>query len=196
MTPEELAAVVADYAHRSDLTSQIEDQFIEYTRLRIGRDLRAMENELSVEIEPLENPADLPSDFSSMRQVEFFQERGPVTLKSAGWHFIDRIDSRTGLGGKPRWYATRGSQIEFRPFVEGTYRLTYFAIPELVAGVSSDSIAAFPTIWIQGALIELHTWTQDMEQRKASLDTYLSEVKLANQNAERGRYDAPAVKGV
>ena len=196
MTPEALAAVVADYGHRSDLLSQIENQFIEFTRLRIGRDLKVMENETAIEVDVTDNPHTLPVDFSSMRQVEFFNTRGPVTLKSAGWHFIDRIDSRTGLGGQPRWYATRGRTIEFRPFLAGTFRLTYFATPTLEPETDNELIAAYPTIWLQGALIELHTWTQDMEQRKAALDTYLSEVKLANQNAERGRYDAPAVKGV
>ena len=196
MTPEELAAVVADYGHRSDLLPQIENQFIEFTRLRIGRDLKVMENETELEVDVTDNPHTLPADLSSMRQVEYFNERGPVTLKSAGWHFIDRIDSRTGLGGQPRWYATRGSRIEFRPFLAGTFRFTYFAIPTLEPETDSDLIAAYPTIWLQGALIELHTWTQDMDQRKAALDTYLSEVSLANRNAERARYDAPAVKGV
>ena len=195
-TPTELGDIVADYAHRTDLLSRINDRFIPYAALRIGRDLRSVEQETELEVDPVDNPSALPADWSSPRLIEFLESRGPVTLKSATWHWINRIDSRTGLGGSPRWYAIRNQSIDFRPFKTGTYRLTYYAKPTLIAGDDNELIDAHTTIWINATLIEVHTWTQDSEQRQIALDMYQGEIVVANRQAEWARVEAPAVKGV
>ena len=196
MTPEELGDVVADYAHRTDLTTRINDRFIPYAANRIGRDLRSAEQETELEFDPAANPSALPADWASPRVIEFLEERGPRTLKSETWHFINRIDGRTGTGGSPVYYAIRDQKVEFRPFKSGTYRLSYFARPVLELGVDNPLIDAHPTIWIQGTLIEVYTWTQDMDLRKQALETYLSEVVIVNRQAEWSRTEAPAMRSV
>ena len=63
-----LKTAIADYAHRDDLTTQL-DGFVDRTSLKLGRDARLFENETSqaLSVTAVENT--LPSDFLSVVDI-------------------------------------------------------------------------------------------------------------------------------
>ena len=194
MTPEELGEVVADYAHRADLLERINTRFVPYAAQRIGRDLRSEEQEKKTTFDVQVNPFPLPADWSTPRLIQYLEDRGPRTLLSSTGHFTYRVDSRTGLGGAPVYYEIRSRAIEFSPFQSGDYTLSYYAKVALEANTNNELIDAFTPLWINAAMVELHTWTQDMALRKVALDMYTGEKDVINRNAEWARREAPAVQ--
>ena len=189
----ELADLVADYAHRPNLVQRIKDTFIPLTSNRLGRDLESRHNEALLDFSDPPNPIPLPDDFGKVRSVWYLRGTSTRALEARD---DTAITFAPTSGSDPLYYMIRNGAIEARPFRSGSYTLSYFSIPQLDAdNPTNDVLANFPQLYIYGALIEVHTWTQDIEQRNLALSTYADEIKLINRAENRQRFNAPAAVG-
>lgn len=193
MTRDELAAQVADYLHRTDLTAQILG-FIDFATRRIGRTLRTPENQV-IENLALSNPHTLPATFREMRRVWSDQSRGPIALQSLGLHAFTRISKQ----GTPGYYTISKDQLEITPFASGTFTLDYFVEPdELDTGPSTNAVLdAYPYLYLYASLIEASVFVQDEARAGALIGVYNTEIDQLNRQARKARAgDTPAMVGV
>lgn len=194
MTKDELADLVVFYAHRPDLKQATLDTFIPLAETRIGRELKSLENETDVLLQPTENLIDLPTvpEYGSIKSIEYLGARGPNTLTSLDAHSINQWAQ---TGGNPARYIIRSRKIEVRPFIAGDYRLYYYFKPTLPLNSSeNDVLDAWPNVYLHGALVELNIYAQDQEQRDLQIDAFDFEVARINKKAEQGRGDKPAMR--
>lgn len=191
---DELTELVADYAHRPELLERVQNVFVPFASIRIGRDLKARANETSADLSGAAgNPIELPENFGSIRSVWYNGNRGPHSLVSRDDNTINSYPIQGG--SRPRAYMIRNKELHVRPFVAGSFSINYFRIPELTASAPvNDVLEQFPMLYLYAALVELHVWTLDAEQRSIALATYGDEVKLINRNEGRAR--ASAASGV
>lgn len=191
-TKAELADLVADYAHRTDLLDRIKDVFIDLAGERIGRELKSGENETILDLTPTSSPIAVPDDYGAIRSLVFQQARGPVTLTSLGLH---SINNWAKTGGTPARYAISARQIEVRPFIAGDFTLTYYARPALPLDTSeNDVLDTWLSMYRFATLIELNIWAQDSEQLEIALTGFTLEVADINKDADRARGEKPAMR--
>ena len=178
----ELKTLVAGYLHRTDLTANIPD-FIELARGRINRDLRVREMLTLATTTPVANPFDVESDFLEMRDIYHSSNGQRLTLSLVGRRQLNLYRSTSLSQTVPRFYSIDGTQIETAPGGIGVeFTELYYASQ---AAFTSDSderttLTTYPSIWLYGALIEAHTFTQDMDLVEHATSNYTSEVKVAN----------------
>ena len=191
----ELTALVVDYAHRPELLERCQNIFVPFANLRLGRDLRSMDNEAVASLDGsiLGDPMALPDDFGSIRSLWFDGQNGPHRLRSRDEVAITRTPKN---GNIPRFYMIRDNAITTRPFSQGLYTLSYHTVPVLDAtNDTNDVLTNYPYLYLYAALLELQVFVQDSEQRQGAVDTYNSEVKLVNRQVSRARADSPAGVG-
>ena len=191
----ELTALVVDYAHRPELLERCESIFVPFASLRLGRDLRSMENETVVTLDGsiLGDPMALPDDFGSIRSLWFDGQNGPHRLRSRDEVAITLTPKS---GNIPRFYNIRNQAITARPFSEGLYTLSYHTVPALDATNDVNGVLTqYPYLYLYAGLVELQTFTQDDEQRARAVQTYTEEIRVVNRQVARARADSPAGVG-
>lgn len=178
-TYTELQADIASYLHRTDLTTPIVE-FIEKARLRIGRDLRALELETTATLtSPTADVFALPTDFMEARKVH----SGGVSLRAVNF---DEISYWTAADS-PYVYCIYGRNI----WVPGatTVDLVYFKVDATLTSGSTEhaSMAAWPQIWLFASLAEAALYIRDWDLMDRMTALYQQEVQAANQRAELAR---------
>jgi hypothetical protein len=181
-----LQADVASYLHRSDLTTPIQG-FIEKTRLRIGRDLRSLEQEaVSTLTSPTADVFALPTDFQEATKVH----SAGVPLRPVNFSEITYWTA----ADSPYVYCIYGRNI----WVPGatTISLGYFKVEATLSSGSTEhpTMAAHPQIWLYASLAEAGLYTRDWDLMDRMTMAYREEVRLVNQRAEWARTGpAPSV---
>lgn len=195
MTRDELAAQVASYMHRDDLTQEIPG-FIELATDRIGRDLRSRENQAILDpFEPAQALDELPEDFRAMRELTFVVGNRRCKVSSAAAGTIAAVSIS---GSRPIFYRILGKSIEIQPYQALEYRLVYFNAPAaLETGDSTNAVLDnYPAIYLYASLIEAFFFTQDAGGRDLSLATYSGEVEIENaRSAKSDGGDTPTMRG-
>lgn len=194
----ELRDLVADYAHRPNDTAmlaRIENYFIPFANVRLGRDLRSFANEVAAELDSSTgDPMPLPPDFAAIRGVRFNGPGGTYVLRSAPADVTQTIPL---TGNPPVYYSIEGLALTARPFVAGTYPIVYWAEPVLSASNPENAVLTqWPNLYLYACLIELYVWTRNESGRVQAVATYVDEVAAINKAAKRGRAAAPAGIGV
>lgn len=192
----ELVAAVLSYAHRPELADEVADLFIPLANARLGRELRDATNTIVLPIDPPppENPIELPEDVAEIFSVQFLQARGPITLMSAAAHGINQLGT---VGQPPAIYQLIDGALDVRPFITGSYVVTYYSRPVLTAEDDQNAtLSTHPSLYLNGALLELHLWAQDMELAQTMGGLFGREIEAVNKSYQRSRFDAPAMRGV
>ncbi len=203
MNKGEIVATVAAYSQRQDLLDDIGGRFMQLAEARIGRDLETQENEKDYTATPSVNPFQLPSDFGKLISVEYLEDRGPRTLSSLDRFSINRVSQ---TGGAPRFYNMRAPEfgvtpelvrLDVRPFVAGTFRVTYYFRPNLYLqsdGAENRVSQRYPNVYLYATLMEVHSFERDLEQLRKATEAYLADVAQANKDARRAQSDKPAMR--
>lgn len=165
-TYTELKAAVANWLHRSDLTSQIAD-FITLAESRLNRNLqiRLMETEASLTCVVGSRYIALPSDFNTPICVwlESFQPRWKLTPT-----LPDQI-SVAPASGYPEFWCIDGSNLAFDKTAAGTYPITfrYFKWLTLSDSAPTNSLLTeYPDLYLFATLLEAAPYLRD-DQRTA-----------------------------
>ena len=92
----------------------------------------------------------------------------------------------------------KAGSIDIRPFQQRDYDAYYWSIPYLSTDSSTSPVLdAHPYLFLNAALIEAHTWSQDAALREQALTTFISEVEDINRQAAKARAgDAPAMRSI
>lgn len=193
MNRTDLVAQVEAYAKRSDLTDEILEFFLPAAESRIGRDLKAFENETEIAIAVTTNPFPVPDDYGQVRALEVEAERGPRTLVSVDLQTINRGDKK---GSPPDVYAIAGGQVHMRPFDEtADVTMFYWNRPTLPdEGSENDVLTRWPTVYLYGVLVELHIFERDDERAAGARELYETEVTRINRDAGRASGAKPAMR--
>lgn len=158
----DLKTSIANYMHRSDLTSVLGD-FITLAEKRIVNDLidagghSALEDSTSLPVTSHE--ATLPSDLVGIRSI-VTEESSPRTIAIVT---LDVLKTSYATAGTGRAGTVRGSKLTLSPDAS-THNVTlyYFKAPTAMSG-ASDTNSLFPLMsgaYLYGSLIEASIYTK------------------------------------
>lgn len=165
-----LKAAVADYAARSDLTSQIADCVtLAETMFNHGDDqlgfppLRVREMEASDTQTPISGTITLATDFLEMRRVSV-QSDPKRKLEYATPEWLDEAYPSSD-DGDASFYTIVGSSLVTRPFAASDIEYLYYQkIPALSdSNATNWLLAKSPNAYLFASLYNLHIFTQQPE---------------------------------
>jgi hypothetical protein len=172
---------VRDYLHRTDLATQI-PFFIEKARVRIGRDLRSLEQELTGTLtSPVDDVFALPVLCQEVRRVE--NEDG-TPLRSVSPHELSYWASY----GSPAVYCVRGREITIPSATSVTIWYITQEATLVLDATEHPTMAAHPQVWLLASLMEAGYFLQDWELVDRTRDQYVAEVTEINKRADRLRH--------
>ena len=188
-TFSDLKTAVADWAHRSDLTTRIPD-FISITEKRIKSlaDVRGYEIESSLTCTPGSAFIALPSNFKSpialwiadINPREELQQLLPQTLPY------------NDTPNRPMYWAIDGANIKFQCPANSAYPMTirYEAMFELSDSNPTNFILTnYQDVYLFGALAELAAYTQNDQQAQKWEAKFQDSIRLmTNQEASNNAH--------
>jgi hypothetical protein len=143
---------IASYLDRDDLTDNI-DTFIDLAEADHKRVVRIREMIKRDSLTVNARYVDLPSDF--LEPLSFRLLTSPLTiLNELNFHEMNRVRSESN--GKPEYFVTHGSEIEFNKSPDQSYsgEITYYySLTPLSSGNTTNAILErAPDLYLYGAL--------------------------------------------
>lgn len=187
-TYSELQTAIAQWLHRTDLTSVIPD-FIELTEEKLNRYLRTKDNELALSPTAIvNNRVTIPATAVAIKSLWLDGYEGsPLTAQT-----LETVIAN-GTQGLAAMYAWQGTELVFdgTGTVEG---VLYQEIPALtISNTSNWVLASAPSLYLFGALFEANLYVKSMDEAmmwKSRFDQVLAEVNSAS---AQGLYSGPLV---
>ena len=170
-----LKASIANWLNRSDLTTEIQDDFIKLTEADLNSKLRVRSMIAQVNITVNAETAALPTDFLQIRNFYILSGQTKTPLVYTTPSSMDTT-SGTSTTGKPTTFTILGDTLRFSPKPDATYTavMNYFKkFPALSSTVSTNFILEnHPAIYLYGSLFhaanflgginpqQIQTWQQ------------------------------------
>ena len=170
-----LKASIANWLNRSDLTAEIQDDFIKLTEADLNSKLRVRSMIAQVNITVNAETVDLPTDFLQIRNFYILSGQTKTPLVYTTPSSMDTT-SGTSTTGKPTTFTILGDTLRFSPKPDTTYTavMNYFKkFPALSSTVSTNFILQnHPAIYLYGSLFhaanflgginpqQIQTWQQ------------------------------------
>lgn len=182
----DLQTTVANYLHRSDLTSLIPD-FITLAEAKLNRELRlrAQENTATASVAA---SISLPTGFLEMRGIS-------VGSGNSTWNLtyspVSNINSETGT---PSAYSIKGELLYFLPYSTAyNYTLDYYkAFDALSAGVNW-LITNAPDVYLYATLLEAAPYIKDDARLTTWANLLIDSVSRLKEADRRDRYGSNLV---
>ena len=190
-----LKTSIANWLNRTDLTTEISEDFIVLaekdfnSKLRIGR---MIESNASFTIDS--ETETLPTGFLQARS--FVIPTNPKTALQFMTPFHQAETQGSSETGKPRAYSIEGTNFRFSPTPDATYTATlvfYKAFDALSVSVATNHILTnHPDVYLYGALYFASTFIRGMDpqtvgQFKSQYESALQQVEMAD---EKDKYNA------
>ena len=154
-TYTELKASLANWLNRSDLTTEIGDDFIKLAEADFNSKLRVRSMIDQVSITVNAETAALPTDFLQIRDFYILAGQTKTPLVYATPASMDAT-SGTSTSGRPSSFTILGDTVRFSPKPDATYTavMNYFKkFPALTSSVSTNYIlGSHPAIYLYGSL--------------------------------------------
>ena len=170
-----LKASIANWLNRSDLTTEIQDDFIKLTEADLNSKLRVRSMIAQVNITVNAETAALPTDFLQIRNFYILSGQTKTPLVYTTPSSMDTT-SGTSTTGKPTTFTILGDTLRFSPKPDATYTavMNYFKkFPALSSTVATNFILEnHPAIYLYGSLFhaanflgginpqQIQTWQQ------------------------------------
>ena len=154
-TYTELKASLANWLNRSDLTTEIGDDFIKLAEADFNSKLRvrAMIDQVSITVEG--ETVALPTDFLQIRDFYILAGQTKTPLVYSTPATMDAT-SGTSTTGRPSTFTILGDTIRFSPKPDASYtaKMNYFKkFPALSSSVATNYILkSHPAIYLYGSL--------------------------------------------
>ena len=154
-TYTELKASLANWLNRSDLTTEIGDDFIKLAEADFNSKLRVrtMIDQVSITVDA--ETVALPTDFLQIRDFYILAGQTKTPLVYATPASMDAT-SGTSTSGRPSSFTILGDTVRFSPKPDATYTavMNYFKkFPALTSSVSTNYIlGSHPAIYLYGSL--------------------------------------------
>ncbi len=161
MNYTDLKSAISDWAHRSDVATQV-DTFIDLAEAEFNNRLRTVDQETVADLQCTARYTPLPADFAEMRAVEY---NGTV-LRNLAYVTPDYMAAwrQYEPAGEPKAYSIRGTDLELIPTPDDvTVTLTYWAtIPALSdANPTNWLLTAHPNMYLGECLRQLSLYIKD-----------------------------------
>lgn len=181
-----LQTAIANWLHRSDLTSVIPD-FIALAESRINRVFAARGAEIDVTLSATADSAfvSLPADFSSpiALWLESFVPRRQLVFKQPSE--LAYVPVKT----YPNFWTIKDGQIQFDRIAAGNYPLTlrYKQSSNIAATDTNYILTNYPDIYLFGALVEAASFIRDEAQAPIWQQKFENAINEAqsNENASK-----------
>lgn len=184
-TYTELKSAVADWLHRSDLTSVIPD-FITLAEERFNRKLRTRFQETSLASTGISNyQISIPANTVAVKQLWRVDGSDKLTLQAVDLEYV--------LGqqnGSATCYAWEGSTWQF----DGTGNVAgvlYRNIPDLASNSTNWLLTSHPSLYLYATLAEAAAYTREPESEamwRARAEGLMSEL---NRTAQADAFSGP-----
>jgi hypothetical protein len=165
-TYTDLQAAIADWLHRSDLTTQIPD-FIALCEadMQVRAKLSQWDTDTTVSVSS--GSGSLPGDFAKAISARYGSQSGVLQFLSG-----DQFDGYAAANesGEPLFFTVRGANLLVAPSATGDVTLKYTArfTPLSGSATSNSLLQLFPDAYLNGSLMHASSWIQD----DASLQKY------------------------
>jgi hypothetical protein len=154
-TYTELKASLANWLNRSDLTTEIADDFIKLAEADLNSKLRVRAMIAQVNITVDAETESLPTDFLQIRNFYILSGQTKTPLVYTTPASMDTT-SGTSTTGKPTTFTILGDTLRFSPKPDATYTavMNYFKkFPALTSTNATNYIlASHPAIYLYGSL--------------------------------------------
>ena len=154
-TYTELKTSLANWLNRSDLTTEIGDDFIKLTEADLNSKLRVRAMIAQVNITVNAETAALPTDFLQIRNFYILSGQTKTPLVYTTPASMDTT-SGTSTTGKPTSFTILGDTLRFSPKPDATYTAVmnyYKKFPALSSTNATNYIlASHPAIYLYGSL--------------------------------------------
>ena len=174
-THTSLKASIANWLNRSDLTAEIQDDFIKLTEADLNSKLRVRSMIAQTDITINAETAALPTDFLQIRNFYILSGQTKTPLVYTTPASMDTT-SGTSTTGLPTTFTILGDTLRFSPKPDATYtaKMNYFKkFPALSSSVATNYILEnHPAIYLYGSLFhaanflgginpqQIQTWQQ------------------------------------
>lgn len=184
-----LKSSIANWLHRSDLTSQMDD-FIALAEEMMWKSLRVKEMEDNDTVTlTASRYATLPTGILEIRRI-YLNANPIVHLKPMSTSQID--ENYNSTAGKPRYYAVLGSQLEFERTPDSTYDLyvNYYKKLTGLSGTNStnDILTYYPSVYLYGCCYAGAIYTNDDKKIAKFKPLFEEAVSMANSQTNKGKY--------
>ena len=150
-----LKASIANWLNRSDLTAEIQDDFIKLTEADLNSKLRVRSMIAQVNITVNAETVALPTDFLQIRDFYILNGQTKVPLVYTTPASMDTTNG-TSTTGLPTTYTILGDTIRFSPKPDATYTAVmnfYKKFSALSSTVATNYIlTSHPAIYLYGSL--------------------------------------------
>jgi hypothetical protein len=190
----QLQAVIADFANRQDLVSQI-PVFIQLTEARLNRDIRHWRMEKRAAAEVVGERFPLPCDWVETIKVK--ADGRPLRLADA--FMVDAVDhERHRPSAGNLYYRHTGDQLELFPAQDKpvSFELEFIAkVPSLGDDQPTNWLLdEFPDVYIYGAMLQVAPFLHDDQRVPIWAQAYGEAVSAANLSSDRAKYSGTALR--
>lgn len=187
-TYSELQTAVANWAHRTDLTSLIPD-FIALCEADLAVRCKLVDFEGSASVTVSSGSGSLPADYAGFRSAKWDGSPDkPLTYLTP-----DAMAAVAQDGGTPAFYSVTGTSVKVAPAGSGTLELTYQArLTALsVSNTSNTVLTRYPDAYLHGSLVQLCTYTRDLEAIGLHQGLYEAAVQRIKTDNQQRKYPGP-----
>lgn len=148
-----LTAAVADWLHRSDLTTPIAD-FVVIAENRINREVRCADMETAYTGTIASGVIAVPTDFLEWKAV-YIDSNGANRLQPKSWEWLLFNYPTRSSDGLPKFIARNASNFEFGPYPDSTYSVkgTYYKRLAAVSSSWHNLATEYPDLYLFGTLV-------------------------------------------
>ena len=191
MNYSRLKEVIADFANRQDLGTQI-PVFIEMTEARLRRDLRD-KTRMTQRAEAMVYGEYFPLPCDWVETTKVIAGGRPLRLTDS--FNIERVE----LSGGPKFYRHAGDQIQLLPAVEGDpipFEMEYLEFPEALSDDNPTNwvLDTYPDIYIYGAMLQVAPFLMDDTRLPMWAQAYGEAVKSANGASDKAQSSGPGLR--
>jgi hypothetical protein len=192
----DLQTSVANWTHRSDLTSLIPD-FVTMAEARISRDLRLRRQITSGTLTCVAGTQSvaLPSDWLEFENlsVETNPSRQLVYVP------IEHLDAKypTNYSGVPAVFTIEGDNVLFGPTPDSAYvidNIYYARFPSLITDSTNWLMTNHPNIYLFATLIEAFLYMQNQDQAAVFTARYQQGVQQLQEQDDRATHSGSALR--
>lgn len=197
-TYTELKTALANWSHRSDLTSYLDDfidqteSFFTYPPTKPGEagigGIRANITRATGTLSAGTATLARPSDFLEAYRLVLTGNNGGV-LEFLGAEEL-RLAFRTGTGKPCFWTVSDVIEFDVAPDAAYAYELSYYPSYEALSGSNADNwvLLNYPNVYLAGCMFNLCRFIQDTQNADIWLVQYKSGAHAINQAYQRSRY--------
>lgn len=170
----ELKDEVAAWSHRSDLTARIPN-FIVLCESDMQVRCKLVEFEGIATVAIVDGVGTLPTGFTGMRSIYWDGDMD----RSLRYLSPAKFESKRNESGLASWYTLSGTSIYTSPAGDGDVVMRYKArfVPLSDTDTTNVLLTNYPDAYLQGSLVQLHTFTKNSKARQEANELYEAAVQ-------------------